>query len=95
MKKIVFTLVALAGLLSATEYLKIDGDVVLLSNDNNLATVFKISDIAYTAREANKNLIVLTASRCNNSHWKQLYSKRYRKEICWVFIIKKIRNMYE
>lgn len=68
MKKIVFTLVALAGLLSATEYLKIDGDVVLLSNDNNLATVCEISDIAYTAREANKNLIVLTASRCNNSH---------------------------
>ena len=43
----------------ASDNVVIDGDVVLLSNDNNLATVCEISDIAYTAREANKNLIVL------------------------------------
>ena len=48
MKKIVFTLVALAGLLSASEYLKIDDGVVMISHDNTLTTIFKISDIAYT-----------------------------------------------
>ncbi|KIM05787.1 MAG: hypothetical protein KU29_09630 [Sulfurovum sp. FS06-10] len=59
MKKIVFTLVALAGLLSASEYLQISNNVVMVSQNSNIVSVFKLGDIAYTTRSANQNIIVL------------------------------------
>ncbi len=59
MKKIVFTLVALVGFLSASEYLKISDNVVMVSTNNSITSVFKVSDIAYMVRDGNKNMVVL------------------------------------
>lgn len=59
MKKIVFTLVALAGLLSAAESVNIENNIVRVYQNNYVTGVFKISDIAYMSQNDNRNLIVL------------------------------------
>jgi len=59
MKKIVFTLVALTGLLSATEYVNISNNVVIVSHNSNIVKVFKLGDIAYLSKLGDKNIVVL------------------------------------
>lgn len=59
MKKIVFTLVALTGLLSATESVNIDNNIVRIYQNNYIAGVFKISDIAYMTQPADNRYIIV------------------------------------
>ena len=60
MKKIVFTLVALAGLLSATEYVQIDNTIVRVSQNQYIVGVFSLKDVAYmTQIDGGRNIIVL------------------------------------
>lgn len=60
MKKIVFTLVALAGLLSASEYVNIQNNIVTMSENRNIIGVFKLKDVAYMTQQSDgRNIVAL------------------------------------
>lgn len=60
MKKIVFGLVTLVGLLSASEYVEVSRyDVVTVKLNSKIVKVFKISDIAYMTNMGTRNIVVL------------------------------------
>ena len=59
MKKIVFTIVALSGLLLASESVNIENNIVRVYQNTYVTGVFKISDIAYMTQNDSRNIIVL------------------------------------
>lgn len=59
MKKIIFSLVVLAGAVFGFESAEQIGNSIVIKTDGFISAVFKRSDVAYIASDANKNYSIV------------------------------------